>query len=79
MARSAFPYNIIASAWRDGHNVHEPSAAMPGMSIEHYFLGQILCGLAMNPVTMLNIEEHLDYAIRLSELAARKTDSMWPC
>lgn len=57
-----------------GRAINIPSYDTDGMTIAHYFLGQILSGLASNPTMMLNIEEHLDYAIRLAETAANKTE-----
>ena len=76
--KSAFPYTVVTSTWDNvaQRSVREPSGTMPGMTTAHYFLGHILGGLASNPTTMLNMEEHLEYAIRLAKLADEKT-SEW--
>lgn len=73
--KSMHPHPIYQSGWDNqrGRSTYEQTGTNPGMSTAHFFLGHILTGLASNPATMLNIEEHLDYAIKLAELAHNKT------
>ena len=75
MSRPAFPHAIYSSGWdaTKQRTSYEETGTSPGMTVGHYFLGHILSGLASNPATMLNIEEHLDYAVKLADLAEKKT------
>lgn len=79
MHRAVFPSPIFTGHFdaAQSKTVHQQTSATMGMSVCHYFLGQILSGLAANPVTMLDIESHLDYAIRLAEEAEKRT-THWP-
>lgn len=76
MSKGVFPHPIYQSLWdaQKQRTTYEQTGTSPGMSVGHHFLGCILMGLASNSATMLNMEDHLEYAIRLAELAEKKTD-----
>lgn len=78
MSRNAFPTGIFQSGWNAAKQStsFEQTGTSPGMTMAHYFLGCMLTGLAANPATMLNMEEHLDYAIRVAIKAADETN-LW--
>lgn len=70
MSRYAHPYCSGSNNY--GHR----AADIPGMSTAEVFLAHILTGLASNPATMLDIESHLDYAIRMASLAQQKASNV---
>lgn len=76
MSKGAFPHPLYQSGWdaQKQRISYEQTGVAPGMTVGHYYLGCILGGLASNPTTMLNMEDHLEYAIRLADLAEKKTD-----
>ena len=65
----AFP-NTQYTRGNHGHAPMEPSYTEPGMSLEAFYFAHILGGLASNPTTMLNIEDHMAYAERMARKAA---------
>lgn len=71
---NAFPYTYYNSRYVDnvGH-VNEPAGCNPGMTLEQFYLAHILTGLASNPGTMLNVEDHIDYAVRMAKMAAARS------
>lgn len=52
-----------------GNAPMEPVGSSTGMSIRQMYMAHILAGLASNPTTMLNIEDHLEYAWRMAGVA----------
>ena len=74
--KNVFPHGIFMSGWdasKQNTTFHQ-TGQTPGMSTAHYFLGCMLTGLASNPSTMLNMEEHLQYAMRVAITAAEESD-----
>lgn len=71
MSTFAFPHTTYV---RNGA-VMEPTYTYSGMTLKQYYLGCILQGLASNPATMLNIDDHLVYAERLARSAANTPSS----
>jgi hypothetical protein len=71
---NAFPYTYYNTRYVDnvGH-VTEPAGCYSGMTLAQFYLAHILTGLAANPSTMLNVEDHIDYAIRMAKMAAEKS------
>jgi hypothetical protein len=68
---AAFPSTVYQRG-NPGDRPMEPYYTVHGMSLQAFYLAHILTGLASNPATMLNIEEHMDYAVKLSALAANR-------
>ena len=78
MSYNVHPYPLFTSRWDGaaGRSVWEQNGFSPGMSVKQLYLAHILGGLASNPATMLNIEEHLDYAIKLADIAVAKSSGI---
>ena len=71
MTYNVHPYPIIQSSYNSAKNGYDyqQSSYNPGMTVKQLWLGQILASMAANPATMLDPETHVDYAIKLVELA----------
>lgn len=52
--------------------VNEQSGITPGMTVKQLMLCHVLGAMVTNPATMLDPEAHVDYAVKLVELAYRK-------
>lgn len=74
---NVFPYGYYQSRYNSEKNQTEwfKTSDSPGMTMRQYYLGQILIGLAHNPATMLDPETHIDYAVKLADLAYRQEQS----
>ena len=51
---------------------YELSGSTPGMSVKQLWMGQVLAAMAANPAMMLDPETHIEYAVKLVELAHKK-------
>lgn len=71
MSYQAHPYPTYGSYFDSQKNrtVFEQNGFIPGMSVKQLWLGQIIAAMAGNPATMLDPEAHVDYAVKLVELA----------
>lgn len=74
MSYQVHPYPVYSSSYdsQKNRNVYEQTSCMQGMSVKQLWMGQVLAAIAANPATMLDPEHHVDYAVKLVELAFNK-------
>jgi hypothetical protein len=75
MSYQVHPYPLFTSYHNPATNrtEYQASGHSPGMTVKQLWLGQILASIAVNPATMLDPETHVEYAIKLVDLAFLKS------
>lgn len=67
-----FPYFTTNYNPQTNKTEYQMSGCTPGMTVKQLWMGQVLAAMATNPATMLDPETHVEYAIKLVELAYSK-------
>ncbi len=68
------PMPIFTSGWdaQRQRNTYEQTGSAMGMTVKQLWMGQMLVAMANNPATMLDPEHHVDYAVKLINMAYAK-------
>lgn len=74
MTHTVHPQPIFQQHWdsQKSRTVWEQTGFMPGMTVKQLWMGQMLVAMTNNPATMLDPEHHVDYAVKLINLAYNK-------